>query len=174
MKKTNFTINSLTMCFILYTRSAGVVYFAIGAVFCGLSVKVVKRIIRQPRPPINIPGRKSKVSYGCVEARAFLWIRSYHWDELYLPQHAEYSLCYGQPLRGVHLARMSLSSYPSNTTIESVCSHTSPTLRISLCSNDRHVKTVAWTSYSAPSCCRYLIWCYICVRVVCSMDKRVK
>ena len=62
------------MCLILYTQSAGVVYFAIGAVFCGHSVKVVKGIIRQPRPSpkINIPGRKSKASYGCVEARAFL------------------------------------------------------------------------------------------------------
>jgi len=73
MKKTNFTLHGLTACLILYTRSAGVVYFAIGAVFCGLSVKVVKEIIRQPRPPpINIiPGRKLKASYGCVEARAF-------------------------------------------------------------------------------------------------------
>jgi len=62
--KTNFTLIALTACFILYTRSAGVVYFTIGAVFCSLSVKVVKRIIRQPRPPINIPGRKSKASYG--------------------------------------------------------------------------------------------------------------
>ena len=74
MKKTNFTINAFTACLILYTRSAGVVYFAIGAVFCGISVKVVKRIIRQPRPPPikNIPGKKSKVSYGWVEARTFL------------------------------------------------------------------------------------------------------
>jgi len=64
-KKVNFTIPALTACFILYTRCAGVVYFTTGAVFCSLSVKVVKRIIRQPRPT-NLPGRKSKVSYGCV------------------------------------------------------------------------------------------------------------
>lgn len=73
MKKTNYTLNGLIACLILYTRSAGVVYFAMGAVFCGLSVKVVKGIIRQPRPPqkSNIPGRKTKASYGCVETRVF-------------------------------------------------------------------------------------------------------
>ena len=74
MKKTNYTLNGLIACLILYTRSAGVVYFAMGAVFCGITVKVVKGIIRQPRPlqKINIPGRKTKTSYGCVEARVFL------------------------------------------------------------------------------------------------------
>ena len=73
MKKTNYTLNGLIACLILYTRSAGVVYFAMGAVFCGITVKVVKGIIRQPRPlqKINIPGRKTKTSYGCVEARVF-------------------------------------------------------------------------------------------------------
>ncbi|KAF8798011.1 hypothetical protein BYT27DRAFT_7203706 [Phlegmacium glaucopus] len=63
-EKVNFTIPALTACFILYTRvCAGVVYFTTGAVLCSISVKLVKRIIRQPRPP-NLPGRKSKVSYG--------------------------------------------------------------------------------------------------------------
>lgn len=64
--KASFTLTALTACFILYTRSAGVVYFATGAVFCGFSVQVVKKIIRQPRPPNR---RKLKVSYGCVEAK---------------------------------------------------------------------------------------------------------
>lgn len=32
---------------------------------CSISVKLVKRVIRQPRPP-HIPGRKAKVSYGYV------------------------------------------------------------------------------------------------------------
>ena len=69
---------------------------------------------------------------------------------------------------------MSISSYPFNTSLGPICSHTSPTHRISLCSSDRHVKIVAWTSYYVPSCCRYLIWCYFCIRVVRSMDKRVE
>lgn len=65
MEKVNFTVTASTACFILYTQCAGVIYFTTGAVFCSLSVKVVKRIIRQPRPP-NLPGRKLKISYGCV------------------------------------------------------------------------------------------------------------
>lgn len=166
----------MTACLILYTRSAGVLYFAIGAVFCSLSVKVVKKIIRQPRPtPINTPGRKSKATYGYVEARVFY--RSgviIDHEYILLLQHAEYSLCCSRPLRDVHLPRMSISSYPSNTSIWPIRSHTSTTHRISLCSDDRLVKIVAWTSYYAPSCCRCLIWCCFCVRVVHSMDKRVK
>jgi len=57
----SFTLTAFTACLILYTRSAGVVYFATGAAFCGLTVQVVKRTIRQPRPPNR---RKLKVSYG--------------------------------------------------------------------------------------------------------------
>ena len=64
LKRVAFIITASTACFILYTRSAGVVYFATGAVFCCLSVKVIKEIIRQPRPPNR---KKLKVSYGCVE-----------------------------------------------------------------------------------------------------------
>lgn len=45
----------------LYTRSAGVIYFAAGAVACSLSAKVVKYIIRQQRPE---QGRGT--SYGYV------------------------------------------------------------------------------------------------------------
>lgn len=63
--KTNFIVITLTSVFVLYTRSAGVAYFAVGAVGCSLSVKLVKKIIRQPRPS-NITGRKRKVSYGYV------------------------------------------------------------------------------------------------------------
>lgn len=69
MKAASFTLTAFTACFILYTRSAGVIYFATGAAFCGLTVQVVKRTIRQPRPPNR---RKLKVSYGCVEARAVI------------------------------------------------------------------------------------------------------
>ncbi|KAH9484290.1 putative J domain-containing protein [Psilocybe cubensis] len=63
LDQTNFTVTSLTACFILYSRSTGVIYFTAGAVCCSLSVKVVKRLIRQPRPAHN-PGRKMKVTYG--------------------------------------------------------------------------------------------------------------
>lgn len=59
------TIPALTTYSILCTWSAGVVYFAIGAIFCTLSAKLAKGIIRQPRPP-NPSGRKLKISYGYV------------------------------------------------------------------------------------------------------------
>ncbi|KAF8201802.1 hypothetical protein BJ912DRAFT_946482 [Pholiota molesta] len=64
LDKTNVTVTALAAAFNLYTRSAGVAYFSIGAVVCSFSVKIVKRVVRQPRPPVNISGRKTKVSYG--------------------------------------------------------------------------------------------------------------
>ncbi|KJA27178.1 hypothetical protein HYPSUDRAFT_35765 [Hypholoma sublateritium FD-334 SS-4] len=63
LDQTNLVVTGLTAVFNLYTRSAGVFYFSAGAVLCSISVKLVKRVIRQPRPP-HIPGRKAKVSYG--------------------------------------------------------------------------------------------------------------
>ena len=90
MKEINFILNALTTCLILYTRSAGAVYFAIGAVFCALTVKRVKGIIRQPRPvpKINIPGRKTKASYGCVEAKALLIRSGVITDHEYIITHS--------------------------------------------------------------------------------------
>ncbi|KZV87764.1 phosphatidic acid phosphatase type 2/haloperoxidase, partial [Exidia glandulosa HHB12029] len=45
----------------LYTRSAGVAFFLGGAVLCAVSVKGVKRLIRQPRPPNHL---SRKTTYG--------------------------------------------------------------------------------------------------------------
>lgn len=44
----------------LYTRSAGVIYFAAGALACTLSAKIVKGTIRQQRP---VRGRKTTYGY---------------------------------------------------------------------------------------------------------------
>lgn len=56
---------SLTAACILYTRSVGVVYFAAGASTCSITVKLIKRAIRQPRPPPHVlVGRRVKVSFG--------------------------------------------------------------------------------------------------------------
>ncbi|TDL28245.1 PAP2-domain-containing protein [Rickenella mellea] len=63
LNQTNLTVTSLTACFILYTRSAGVAYFAAGAVTCSLTVKVLKHILRQPRPDPIHPSRKKR-TYG--------------------------------------------------------------------------------------------------------------
>jgi len=60
---TDIVVTSLTAGFLLYTRSAAVFYFVSGAVFCSRSVKLIKKVIRQPRPPVNHQGRQ-KSSYG--------------------------------------------------------------------------------------------------------------
>ncbi|KAF9052620.1 phosphatidic acid phosphatase type 2/haloperoxidase [Panaeolus papilionaceus] len=60
---TNVTVISLTAIVLLYSKSAGVLYFCTGAVACSQSVKVIKKFVRQPRPP-NLPGRRLKKSYG--------------------------------------------------------------------------------------------------------------
>ncbi|KAG0707745.1 hypothetical protein DFH29DRAFT_895152 [Suillus ampliporus] len=46
---------------LLYTRSAGVTYFVTGAVLCSRLTKVIKKAIRQERPPSHSGG---KVTYG--------------------------------------------------------------------------------------------------------------
>ena len=63
--QTNFIVTMLTACTILYTRSAGILYFTAGAVVCSRIVKLLKKVFRQPRPIHPIPGRQKK-SHGCV------------------------------------------------------------------------------------------------------------
>ncbi|KAJ7109360.1 hypothetical protein C8R44DRAFT_884405 [Mycena epipterygia] len=60
LDRTNLTVTALTASAILLTRSAGVAYFGAGALMCSLSVKVLKRGIRQPRPAL----RNKKKTYG--------------------------------------------------------------------------------------------------------------
>ena len=62
-EQTNIIVTALTAGAILYTRSAGVVYFTAGAVVCSRTVKLVKKFVRQPRPLHPQPGRQKK-SYG--------------------------------------------------------------------------------------------------------------
>ncbi|KAL0946916.1 hypothetical protein HGRIS_013077 [Hohenbuehelia grisea] len=61
LDRTNLTVTALTAICILYTRSAGAAYFATGALACSMTVKVIKRAIRQPRP--KHPSQR-KLSYG--------------------------------------------------------------------------------------------------------------
>ena len=60
--QTNAIVTALTAVFMLYTRSAGVAFFIVGAVLCSLIVKTLKRCFRQPRPVV-VNGRKKK-TYG--------------------------------------------------------------------------------------------------------------
>ncbi|KAI0649910.1 phosphatidic acid phosphatase type 2/haloperoxidase, partial [Trametes meyenii] len=59
---TNAIVTTLTAAFLAYTRSVGVAYFVAGAVLCSITVKILKRCVRQPRPVI-VDGRRKK-TYG--------------------------------------------------------------------------------------------------------------
>ncbi len=65
ISQTNAIVTTLTGCFVLYTRSAGAAYFATGAVLCSMTVKVLKRCVRQPRPVVTVNGKRKK-TYGCA------------------------------------------------------------------------------------------------------------
>ncbi|TCD68091.1 hypothetical protein EIP91_011544 [Steccherinum ochraceum] len=60
LEETNMVVTALTACTILYTRSAAVVHFTVGAVVCSRVVKLMKRCFRQPRPVHPLPGRQKK------------------------------------------------------------------------------------------------------------------
>lgn len=61
--ETNVTVTSLTACCLAYTRSVGLAYFGTGAIMCSLSVKMVKKFLKQPRPdPVHTSRRK--LTYG--------------------------------------------------------------------------------------------------------------
>lgn len=62
-------VTTLTALVIIATRSAGILYFALGAVVCSRTVKFVKRFIRQPRPVNPLPDRQ-KESFGYAVASA--------------------------------------------------------------------------------------------------------
>ncbi|KII94108.1 hypothetical protein PLICRDRAFT_88372 [Plicaturopsis crispa FD-325 SS-3] len=61
LDRTNLTVTGLTACVLLYTKSSGVLYFCVGGVACSMSVKLIKRFIRQPRPAHP---SQHKISYG--------------------------------------------------------------------------------------------------------------
>ncbi|KIL69735.1 hypothetical protein M378DRAFT_69116, partial [Amanita muscaria Koide BX008] len=50
-------------CFIIATRSAAAAYTSAGALVCVGTAKIVKRVLRQPRPQV-IEGARQKRSYG--------------------------------------------------------------------------------------------------------------
>ncbi|KAG2134444.1 uncharacterized protein EDB93DRAFT_1172748 [Suillus bovinus] len=67
LDQTSKIVSTLTAAAILYTRSAGVVYFVTGAVLCAALAKSVKKAIRQERP---LKDSARKVSYGMPSSHA--------------------------------------------------------------------------------------------------------
>jgi len=55
-------VTALTICAVLYTRSAGVAYCSTGVLTCTVTAKLLKRILRQARPVTT--HRKQKQTYG--------------------------------------------------------------------------------------------------------------
>ncbi|KIJ69388.1 hypothetical protein HYDPIDRAFT_105982 [Hydnomerulius pinastri MD-312] len=85
LDKTSKIVTALTAAVCLYTRSAGVIYFAGGSLACALSAKVVKTAIRQERP-----AHGCKVTYGMpsTHASACTFFAAYApLASLYLPLH---------------------------------------------------------------------------------------
>ncbi|KNZ74257.1 Dolichyldiphosphatase, partial [Termitomyces sp. J132] len=60
--QTNLIVTGLTSFVIILTQSVAVVYFAFGALMCTISVKFLKKAIRQPRP-VNQTS-KQRTTYG--------------------------------------------------------------------------------------------------------------
>ncbi|KAF9227917.1 hypothetical protein BS17DRAFT_800085 [Gyrodon lividus] len=78
-------VTVLTAAVCLYTRSAGVIYFAAGSLACTLSAKLVKMAIRQERPA---HGRKATYGMPSTHASACTFFAAYiPLASLYLPLH---------------------------------------------------------------------------------------
>ncbi|KAG0704171.1 hypothetical protein DFH29DRAFT_1078491 [Suillus ampliporus] len=67
LDQTSKVMSTLTAAALVYTRSAGVTYFAIGAILCLGLARAIKEAIRQERPP-QYSGRK--VTYGMPSSHA--------------------------------------------------------------------------------------------------------
>ncbi|KIJ17417.1 hypothetical protein PAXINDRAFT_131220 [Paxillus involutus ATCC 200175] len=85
LDETSKIVTALTAGVCLYTRSAGVIYFAAGSLACALSAKLVKMAIRQERPA---HGRKVTYGMPSTHASACTFFAAYApLASLYLPLH---------------------------------------------------------------------------------------
>jgi len=160
---------ALTACSLLYTRSIGVAYFAAGAVTCSLSVKVVKRLVRQPRPP-PIVGRKLKTTYGCV-TRIFNDEKRPTCTPLILfVQYAEHAFSKHQLLHDIHTIGICVPTYALNFPPRSRNTSGTSTHYNSVGCHNRHVEGVAGAPYVATSLCRCFVWHCSRVYLVCDLD----
>ncbi|KAF8212253.1 phosphatidic acid phosphatase type 2/haloperoxidase [Mycena galopus ATCC 62051] len=84
-ERTNIIVISLTGVGILWTRSACVAYCGAAAVACSLSVKVLKRGIRQPRPVL---GKKKTYGMPSTHSASIAYFATFvPLACLYLPLH---------------------------------------------------------------------------------------
>lgn len=132
---------------------------------CSLSVKLLKRAIRQPRP--SGPHQKKR-SYGCVSLDLLhRCVLEPPFDSI---QDAQYSFCLDNLLRDLHPTRLCLPSIASLLAIRSL-RHSHPPFPCGSALGNlyRLIKSLAGTSFLASSCRRSVIWVCVCTRLVQSM-----
>ncbi|KAF9532964.1 hypothetical protein CPB83DRAFT_589943 [Crepidotus variabilis] len=91
LDRTDFTVAGITGASVFYTRSAAAAYYTAGAIFCSLSVKVIKRLVKQPRPPPT--ARKLKKTYGMpsTHSAAISYLATYIvLASMFLPVHPSF------------------------------------------------------------------------------------
>lgn len=132
---------------------------------CSLSVKLLKRAIRQPRP--SGPHQK-KTSYGCVSLDLLhRCVLEPPFDSI---QDAQYPFGLDNLLRDLHPTRLCLPSIASLLTIRSLRhSHPPSPCGSALGKLYRLIKSLAGTSFLASGCRWSVLWVCVCTRLVQSM-----
>ncbi|TFK29925.1 hypothetical protein FA15DRAFT_630648 [Coprinopsis marcescibilis] len=65
LDRSNIVVTATVAAFVLYTRSAGMAYFALSSVACAMVAKGLKLVVRQARPAAElVMARRVKKSYG--------------------------------------------------------------------------------------------------------------
>ncbi|EAU88553.2 DnaJ domain-containing protein [Coprinopsis cinerea okayama7 len=64
LDRSNIIVTAVVSLFVLWTKSSGAAYFAACSLACAVVAKVIKRIVRQARPPAE-SALRAKKSFGC-------------------------------------------------------------------------------------------------------------
>lgn len=143
--QTNRIVTALTAGFLLYTRSVGVAYFTTGALVCSLTVKVIKRCLRQPRPLQVVAGSKAKKSYGYL-------LRILHRSRSDAFQDAQHAFCHDRILCDVHC--VGLPAVADTSLLALQCIHQSsdaPTVMHTSGCCHYFIPNMAWSPYTSAS-----------------------
>jgi dolichyldiphosphatase len=158
--QSNVIVAFLSAGAMLFTRAVGVAYCVLGAVMCSLSVKLLKNVIRQPRPPHT---SQQKVTYGFVANRS-----SSATSVLthIFAQDAQYTLSRDGLLHVLHFPLLllppAISLCPSGSSLGHGISRGVSAVHYLDCA----FKGLAWTSYLASSCSGNNVRDIICARMV--------
>jgi hypothetical protein len=161
-----------TGLFLIHTQSAGVAYFALGGTLCTRVAKLLKLILRQPRPL----GSHHKPSYGYVNAISQLVTVCLH-DVT--SQHAQHAFRCRLLLRYLYRSSLLIPPLPPfNQEARIRGGRGRSTLRSPRSSASRHpdsidhgaIPCVAWSSYCCSSSSGMGGWHTLCVGLVSALD----